>query len=176
MKKIYYFFTLTLLAALPRIATAQSAAAAMVEKPVKSDYKLSPQSFEDTYGFNDTAKAIIRFYSSRLKSGQRIMRYAGAPVPVITALGRHYEMDPRTNYASPNYSKYYYDPWVPPLAYSLLAVSTFGIIRSLTHNRQQLYGVIRRYYATRRLPAEVPARVLRPYLAALAEEGRPGRP
>ena len=175
MKNIHYFsFLVGLL--LPRLVAAQPAAAAMVEKPAKNDYRLSPQEFEDTYGFNDTAKAIVRLYSGRLKSGLRIMRYAGVPVPVITALGRHYEPDPRTNNVAPNYSKYYYDPWVPPLAYSLLAVSAFGSIRALTHNRQQLYGILRRYYVSRRLPAEVRAGSLRPYLAAIAAEGKPGRP
>jgi hypothetical protein len=103
------------------------------------------------------------------------MRYAGFPVPVITAVGRHYEPDPRTYNVAPNYSKYYYDPWVAPAAYSLLAVSAFGTIRAFSHNRQQLYSVLRRYYASRRLPAEVRAATLRPYLTELAAEGQPGR-
>lgn len=146
----------------------------MVEQPAKSDYRLSAASFEDAYGFNDTARAIIRLYYSRLKSGRQIMQFAGAPVPVVAALGRHYEPDPRTYNAAPNYSKYYYDPWVPPVAYGLLAVSLFGAIRAISHNRSTLYGLIRRYQATHRLPAEVRAGALRPYLAKMAAEGMPG--
>ncbi|OGX83852.1 hypothetical protein BEN48_03565 [Hymenobacter glacialis] len=154
-------------------ARGQDAAAAMMEHPATSDYRLSARGFEDAYGFNDTARAVIQLYYARWNTGLKIMKYAGYPVPVATALGRHYEPDPRTYGAAPNYSKYYYDPWVAPVAFSLLGISTFGFIKATTYNRRQLYTVIRQYRATRRLPASVPTAALRPYLQVLLGEMAP---
>lgn len=154
-------------------AHAQDAAAAMTDNPATSDYRLSKASFEDVYAFNDTARAIIRLYYSKWNIGRNIMRFAGAPVPVIAAVGRHYEPDPRTYGVTPNYNKYYYDPWVAPMAYSLLGVSAFGLIKATTYNRRQLYTVIRQYRATRRLPASLRPALLVPYLAEISQEGPP---
>ncbi|WP_152559977.1 hypothetical protein [Hymenobacter sp. IS2118] len=154
-------------------ARGQDAAAAMMAQPATSDYRLSERGFEDAYGFNDTARAVIQLYYARWKTGLTIMKYAGYPVPVATALGRHYEPNPRTYGASPNYSKYYYDSWVAPVVFSLLGVSTFGFIKATIYNRRQLYTVIRQYRATRRLPASVPAAALRPYLKVLLGEMAP---
>jgi hypothetical protein len=154
-------------------AHAQDAAAAMTDNPATSDYRLSRAGFEDAYAFNDTARAIIRLYYSKWNTGRNIMRFAGAPVPVITAVGRHYEPDPRTYGVAPDYSKYYYDPWVAPMAYSLLGVSVFGLIKATTYNRRQLYTTIRQYRATRRLPTTLRPALLVPYLTEISQEGPP---
>lgn len=44
------------------------------------------------------------------------------------AVGRHYETGPYG--VGVNYQKYYYDPWVAPVTYSLLAGSAFGLIKA----------------------------------------------
>ena len=157
-------------------ARAQDAAAAMTEHPAPGDYRLSAAGFQDAYGFNDTARAVINLYYAKWKTGLKIMRYAGYPVPVATALGRHYEPDPRTYGVAPNYSKYYYDPWVAPVAFSLLGVSAFGFIKATLFNRRALYEVIRQYRATRRLPAAVRPAALRPYLTEVLGVMAPAKP
>lgn len=157
-------------------ARAQDAAAAMTEHPAPGDYRLSVAGFQDAYGFNDTARAVINLYYAKWKTGLKIMRYAGYPVPVATALGRHYEPDPRTGGVAPNYSKYYYDPWVAPVAFGLLGVSAFGLVRATLFNRRALYEVIRQYRATRRLPASVRPAALRPYLTEVLGVVGPAKP
>lgn len=154
-------------------ARAQDAAAAMTEHPATSDYRLSRAGFEDAYGFNDTARAIIRLYYGKWNTGRHIMQFAGAPVPLVAVLGRHYEPDPRTYGAAPNYSAYYYEPWVAPVVYSLLGVSAFGFIKATVFNRRQLYTAIRQYRATRRLPPAVRPATLAPYLLEVGREGAP---
>ncbi|MCC3153896.1 hypothetical protein Q3A66_13290 [Hymenobacter sp. BT770] len=143
----------------------------MTEHPSKDQYKLSRAGFEDAYAFNDTARAIIRLYYAKWKTGRNIMRFAAIPVPVITAVGRQYEPNPATYGASPNYNAYYYDSWVAPMAFSLLGVSAFGVIRAVNNGRDQLYQVIRQYHATRRLPAAVCPAALVPYLVQVQQEG-----
>lgn len=156
-------------------ARAQDAAAAMTDHPATSEYRLSAGGFQDAYGFNDTARAVINLYYAKWKTGLKIMRYAGYPVPVVGVLGRHYEPNPATYGASPNYSKYYYDPWVAPVAYSLLGISAFGFIKATRYNRRALYAVIHQYRATRRLPPSVPLTALQPYLVEVLGE-MPPRP
>lgn len=158
---LLFLLLMALFARVPAVR-AQDAAAAMIENPVPSDYRFSRAGFEDAYAFNDTARAIIRLYYAKWTTGLRIMKYTGYPVPVITAVGRHYEPDPRTYNVAPNYSKYYYDPWVAPVAFSMLGVSTFGFIKATSYNRRALYKTIREYRATRRLPAGVRVAALAP--------------
>ena len=140
-------------------------ASAMVEQPPTSAFRLTQRGFYDAYGFNDTARAVINLFYAKWGSGRKIMQFAGAPVPVITALGKHYNPDPATYGVAPNYSSYYYDPWVAPMAYSLLGISAFGLGKATKWNRRQLYQAIRSYRATRRLPAFVTPKLLMPYLA-----------
>jgi hypothetical protein len=166
--------TLLLLLALLPITwpgRAQSLAATMTEHPSKPDYKLSRAGFEDAYAFNDTARAIIRMYYAKWNTGRNIMRFAGIPVPVVTIIGRHYEPNPATYGATPNYNAYYYDSWVAPTAFSLLGISVFGMIRTASNGRDQLYQVIRQYHATRQLPPAVHRAVLVPYLVQVQQEG-----
>ena len=150
---------------------AQSLAATMTEHPSKPDYKLSRAGFEDAYAFNDTARAIIRMYYAKWNTGRNIMRFAGIPVPVVTIIGRHYEPNPATYGATPNYNAYYYDSWVAPTAFSLLGISVFGMIRAASNGRDQLYQVIRQYHATRQLPLAVHRAALVPYLVQVQQEG-----
>lgn len=171
MPKKSTLFLLLLLLIATRSGWAQSSADVMTEHPSKDQYKLSRAGFEDAYAFNDTARAIIRLYYAKWKTGRSIMRFAAIPVPVITAVGRHYEPNPATYGASPNYNAYYYDSWVAPMAYSLLGVSAFGVIRAVNNGRDQLYQVIRQYHATRRLPAAVRPAALIPYLVQVQQEG-----
>ncbi|MDO7846616.1 hypothetical protein Q5H92_09630 [Hymenobacter sp. M29] len=159
------------LLAMGRPGHAQTPAATMTEHPDKSDYKLSRAGFEDAYAFNDTARAIIRMYYAKWNSGRKIMRFAAIPVPVVTLVGRHYEPNPATYGASPNYNAYYYDSWVAPTAFSLLGVSAFGVIRAVSNGRDQLYQVIRQYRATRRLPPSVRPAALVPFLMQVQQEG-----
>ena len=168
-KSTLLFFLASLLIARP--GRAQSSAETMTEHPGKSDYKLSRAGFEDAYAFNDTARAIIRMYYAKWRSGLNIMRFAAVPVPVATIVGRHYEPNPATYGVTPNYNAYYYDSWVAPLAFSLLGVSAFGMIRAVNNGRDQLYQVIRQYHATRRLPLAVRPAALQPYLAEVRQEG-----
>ena len=146
-------------------AQAQYASSAMVEQPPTNAFRLSQRGFYDAYGFNDTARAVINLFYAKWGMGKKIMHYAGVPVPVASVLGKHYNPDPATYGAAPNYSSYYYDPWVAPVAYSLLATSAFGLGKATKWNRRQLYQAIRTYRATRRLPAFVTPKLLMPYLA-----------
>lgn len=154
-------------------ARAQDAASAMVELPSTDAYRLTERGFDDAYGFNDTARAVIHLFYAKWKAGKKIMRFAGAPVPVVSVLGKHYNPDPRTYNVAPNYSSYYYDPWVPPVAYSLLAVSAFGFGKATKWNRRQLYAAIRTYRTTRRLPAFVTPKLLTAHLLSVTGEQTP---
>ncbi|UOQ76080.1 hypothetical protein MUN84_15915 [Hymenobacter sp. 5516J-16] len=149
---------------------AAATAAAMTDKPGQYEYRLSELGFEETFGFNDTARAVIRLYYAKWKTGRQIMQFAGAPIPIVSVLGKHYNPDPRTGGVAPNYSSYYYDPWVAPVAYSLLGVSAFGLVKATVWNRKQLYHTIRQYRASRQLPSQVTPALLAPYLRAVAEE------
>jgi hypothetical protein len=170
LKKLTLLFLFALLI-IARPGKAQSSAATMTEHPSKSEYKLSRAGFEDAYAFNDTARAIIRLYYAKWNTGRNIMRAAAIPVPVATIVGRHYEPNPATYGASPNYNAYYYDSWVAPVAFSLLGVSVFGMICAVNNGRDQLYQVIRQYHATRRLPAAIRPAALVPYLVQVQQEG-----
>ena len=170
LKKSTLFLLLFLLISV-RPGRAQSSAATMTEHPSKDQYKLSRAGFEDAYAFNDTARAIIRLYYAKWNTGRNIMRVAAIPVPVITAIGRHYEPNPATYGASPNYNAYYYDSWVAPMAFSLLGISAFGMICAINNGRDQLYQVIRQYHTTRRLPTAVRPAALIPYLVQVQQEG-----
>jgi hypothetical protein len=154
-----------------RPGRAQSPAATMTEHPDKSEYKLSRAGFEDAYAFNDTARAIIRMYYAKWNTGRNIMRFAAIPVPVVTVVGRHYEPNPATYGVTPNYNAYYYDSWVAPMAFSLLGVSVFGMVRAINNGRDQLYQTIRQYDATRRLPLSIRPAALVPYLLEVQQEG-----
>ncbi|MFD2718285.1 hypothetical protein ACFST9_06135 [Hymenobacter monticola] len=148
-------------------AQAQDAASAMVANPSTDAYRLTERGFDDAYGFNDTARAVIHLFYAKWKTGKKIMQYAGVPVPVVSVVGKHYNPDPRTYNVAPNYSSYYYDPWVAPVAFSLLGVSAFGFGKATKWNRRQLYAAIRTYRATRRLPAFVTPQLLALHLAAI---------
>lgn len=171
MLRIFTLLLLIVIGTSARHTKAQSSADAMTEHPTKPDYKLSRAGFEDAYAFNDTARAIIRMYYAKWRTGLRIMRCAAIPVPVATAVGRHYEPNPATYGITPNYNAYYYDSWVAPTAFSLLGVSVFGMVRAINNGRDQLYQVIRQYRATRQLPLSVRPAALRPYLMQVQQEG-----
>lgn len=130
----------------------------LVADPPASYFRLTEDAFTATYGFNDTARAIIRLYYAKWETGKRIMYIAGAPASLVTALGRHYEAGPYG--AGVNYASYYYDPWVAPVVSTLLAGTIFGFIKATKWNRRQLYEAIRRYHDTRRLPDSVPPALL----------------
>ncbi|RPD46989.1 hypothetical protein DNI29_12580 [Hymenobacter sediminis] len=139
-------------------------------KPAPYEYRLSELGFEETYGFNDTARAVIRLYYAKWKTGLRIMQFSGAPVPIVSVLGKHYNPDPRTGGVAPNYNSYYYDPWVAPVAFSLLGVSAFGFGKTTAWNRRQLYHTIRQYRASHQLPKQVTPALLTSYLRIITEE------
>jgi hypothetical protein len=162
---------LLLLLTIARPGKAQFTAASMVEHPQKSEYKLSRETFEEAYAFNDTARAIIRLYYAKWNTGRNIMRFAAIPVPIVAIAGRHYEPNPATYGASPNYNAYYYDSWVAPTAFSLLGVSVFGMVWAISNGRDQLYQVIRHYHATRKLPESIRPATLVPYLLQVQQEG-----
>lgn len=164
------FWGLAGVAGLPaaRAQTAATTAAAMTENPSPYEFRLSELGFEETYGFNDTARAVIRLYYAKWKTGRQIMQFVGAPAPVVSVLGRHYRADPATG-AVPN-SSYYYDPWVAPVAYSLLGGSAFGLIKATVWNRRQLYRTIRQYRATHQLPKQVTPALLTTHLQAVQLE------
>ncbi|WP_139924415.1 hypothetical protein [Hymenobacter sp. DG01] len=149
---------------------AAATAAAMTPTAAPYEYRLTVRGFEETYGFNDTARAVIRLYFAKWKTGLRIMQFAGAPVPIVSVLGKHYNPDPRTGGVAPNYSSYYYDPWVAPVAFSLLGVSAFGFGKTTVWNRKQLYHTIRQYRASRQLPRQVTPALLMPYLQTVTAE------
>lgn len=170
-------FTLPVLAALNLAsapdARAQDAAAAMTAQPATGDYRISETEFERTYGFNDTARAIIHLYYAKWNTGRNIAQFAGAPGSLAVALGRHYDTYPNSYGTVPDYGKYYYDPWVAPVVYSSLAAVVFGLIKAGRHSRRNLYDAIRQYRATRQLPAGLRAASLVPYLTQEAKAGPP---
>ncbi|MCA8832624.1 hypothetical protein [Hymenobacter pini] len=144
----------------------------MPEQPAPYEFRLTEASFEEAYGFNDTARAVIRLYYSKWNTGRRIMQFAGYPVPLVSAVGRHMgETTTSSGVIVPNAGTYYYDPWVAPVAFSLLGVSAFGLGKATAWNRRQLYTAIRQYRLTHKLPAQVTARLLAPYLQAVQQDG-----
>lgn len=144
-------------------ACAQGLLSTMNDHPQPGEFRLSEEEFGNTYGFNDTARAVIRLYYHKWNTGRRIMYIVGIPAAPITAVGRHYDTGPYG--VAPNYQSYYYDPWVAPVVYSLLAGSAFGLIKATKWNRRQLYQAIRTYHTTHKLPAQVTPALLAAYLA-----------
>jgi hypothetical protein len=142
---------------------AQGLLSTMNDNPQPGEFRLSEEEFGSTYGFNDTAQAVIRLYYRKWNAGRRIMYIAGIPAGPVVAVGRHYETGPYG--VGVNYQKYYYDPWVAPVTYSLLAGSAFGLIKATKWNRRHLYQAIRAYRATHRLPAQVTPALLAASLA-----------
>ena len=134
----------------------------MQENPPTSAFRLSEDAFLTTYGFNDTARAIIKLYYRKWGAGKRIIYIAGLPASAVTAVGRHYDMGPYG--VTPNYNSYTYDPWVAPVISTLLAGSVYGFIKATKWNRRQLYQAIHAYQTTHRLPATVSPALLAPLL------------
>lgn len=158
-----------LLSALLLLLTAGASWGQATQIPLEADppsgaFRLSEDAFLDTYGFNDTARAIIRLYYAKWTAGKLIMYIAGTPASAVTALGRHYEPGPYG--AGVNYNAYYYDPWVGPVVSTLLAGTIFGLVKATKWNRRQLYQAIRSYHDTHRLPAPVTPALLAKWLPA----------
>lgn len=56
------------------------------------------------------------------------------------------------------------------MAFSLLGISVFGMIRAVNNGRNQLYQVVRQCHATRRLPLSIRPAALVPYLVEVQHE------